>query len=221
MLNDLLLWVLDLVESLDPVVRVVATGIAMMLETSALVGVLIPGDAVVLLTAAGVSSLTDGAILVAAVVTGALIGESIGYLLGRWFGPSLQRSRLGRLIGAAQWDRAQRYVQRRGGMAIFLSRFLPVLHSTVPLIAGMSRFSYRRFLAWTAPACVLWATAYVTVGSLAATIFRDLAPTLQYAGYLAVGAVVVAGAIALGVRRLLARAESRHYEPVDAPSRLG
>jgi membrane-associated protein len=193
-------------------------GVAMTLETSAFIGLLVPGDAVVVLAATGVTSVASGAALVAVVVIGALIGESLGYLLGRWFGPALQRSRVGRLLPAEHWERGQRYVQRRGGSAIFLSRFIPVLHSTVPMIAGTSGFRYRTFLAWTAPACVLWATLYVIVGSVAASVFRDLSATLGTAGLiLLAGGIVLAVSVVL-VKRLILRRESRHFEPTDGPA---
>lgn len=215
MLNDLLTWLLDSIQAVDPALRTLITGVAMLLETSAFVGLIVPGDTVVLLASTGITSVWGGAILVLVVVVGALIGESLGYLLGRWFGPTLQRSRVGRLIRDEHWNRAQRYVQRRGGPAIFLSRFIPALHSTVPMIAGMSGFRYRSFLAWTAPACILWASLYVTAGSVAASVFRDLASSLHIAGYILVAAVVLlAGAVFLA-KRLLLRAERRHFEPAD------
>jgi membrane protein DedA with SNARE-associated domain len=215
MLNDLLTWVLDTVQALDPTLRVVLAGVAMLLETSAFVGLIVPGDAVVVLSATGVTSVWSGVVLALIVIAGALIGESIGYGLGRWFGPALQQSRFGRLLGDEQWDRGQRYVQRRGGPAIFLSRFIPVLHSTVPVIAGMSGFRYRTFLAWTAPACVLWASLYVTVGAVAASVFRDLSSTLSIAGYILVGAAVLFAASVFVTKRLLLRAERRHFEPSE------
>ena len=104
--------------------------------------------------------------MLVAVIVGALSGESIGFALGRFFGPKIRDSRLGRRIGITNWHRAEYYVDRRGGIAVFVSRFLPVLHSLVPVTVGMSTMSYRRFIAWTAPACVIWAVAYVTVGSV-------------------------------------------------------
>lgn len=215
MLNDLLTWLLDSIQALDPTLRVVLAGVAMMLETSAFVGLIVPGDAVVVLSATGVTSVWGGVVLALVVIVGALIGESIGYLLGRCFGPTLQRSRVGRLLGDEQWQRGQRYVQRRGGPAIFLSRFIPVLHSTVPMIAGMSGFRYRTFLAWTAPACILWASLYVTVGSVAASVFRDLSSTLSMAGYILVAAAVLFAASVFVIKRLLLRAERRHFEASD------
>lgn len=215
MLNDLLTSLLDSIQTLDPTLRTLIAGVAMLLETSAFVGLIIPGDAVVLLASTGVNSVWGGVVLVLVVVAGALIGESLGYFLGRWFGPALQRSRVGRLIREEHWDRAQRYVQQRGGPAIFLSRFIPVLHSTVPMIAGMTAVRYRSFLAWTAPACILWATLYVTVGSVAASVFRDLASSLHIAGYILVAAVALFAASVILIKRLILRAERRHFEPTD------
>ena len=120
--------------------------------------------------------------MLVAVIVGALSGESIGFALGRFFGPKIRDSRLGRRIGITNWHRAEYYVDRRGGIAVFVSRFLPVLHSLVPVTVGMSTMSYRRFIAWTAPACVLWALAYVTVGSVVAGGYRELQEQLHFAG---------------------------------------
>ena len=128
--------------------------------------------------------------LIIAVVIGALLGESIGFWLGRFLGPKIRHSRLGRRIGDENWERSERYLRRRGGPAIFVSRFLPVLHSLVPLTVGMSGYSYRRFLAWTVPACVIWARLYVTVAALAAGTYRELADQLHFAGYIFVGIIV-------------------------------
>ncbi|MBO1902473.1 DedA family protein [Leucobacter weissii] len=213
MLNDFLLWLLDTIQALDPVLRTTIAGVAMMLETSALVGLVVPGDAVVLLAATGVTTFWGGVVLFVVVVVGALIGESIGYALGRWFGPALQRSRVGQLLGDQQWERAQRYIQRRGGLAIFLSRFVPVLHSTVPMVAGMTRFRYRTFLAWTIPACVIWAAAYVTVGSLAANAMREYAGSLHIAGYIFVAVILLFVCGVWAVKRFILRSEKRHLEP--------
>ncbi|PZQ88410.1 MAG: DedA family protein [Leifsonia xyli] len=183
----------------------------MFLETSVLVGLVVPGDTIVIVAATAVGSPTEYAALVAAVILGALGGESLGFALGRFFGPKIRHSRLGRRIGEHNWERAENYVDRRGGIAVFVSRFLPVLHSLVPLTVGMSTMSYRRFIAWTAPACVLWAFAYVTVGALAAGSYRELSQQLHWAGYIFVGAIVVFLVAVVLVKRFLERSEAKHW----------
>jgi membrane protein DedA with SNARE-associated domain len=118
------------------------------------------------------------------------------------------------------WARAANYVDRRGGIAVFVSRFLPVLHSLVPVTVGMSNMTYSRFLRWTAPACVIWALAYVTFGSVAAVSYREVAASLHFAGYLFVGAIVLFVVGVVVVKKLLERSESRHWDhPGDGDTR--
>lgn len=215
-MDDLLLWLFDVIQSIDPVTRTLIAGVAVMLETSILIGLIVPGDTIVIIASMGVTSVWEAIAMVIAVVIGALIGESIGFWLGRWLGPRIRRSWIGQRVGEKNWVRAENYLARRGGIAIFLSRFLPVLHSLVPLTVGMSHYSYRRFLAWTAPACLLWATAYVSITSLAAGGFRELVDRVHFAGYIFVGIIAVFLLLIFLGKRLLNRLESRHIETPDA-----
>lgn len=215
-MNEFLTWLLDVVQNVDPVLRTLIAGVAIMLETSVLIGLIVPGDTVVIVAATGVATPLEGVILGLAVLVGALLGESIGFWLGRLIGPWLQTSWVGRRIGATNWERSQRYLERRGGPAIFLSRFLPVLHSLVPLTVGMSRFSYRRFILWTAPACALWAALYVSIGALAAGTYRELSERIHWAGYIFVAIIVAFIALAYVAKRIIMRNERHHIEAPDA-----
>jgi membrane-associated protein len=210
--NEVLLWILDLVRSVDPVARTLLAGGGIFLETSLLVGLIVPGDTIVLVAATAVETPVQYVALLVAVIVGALGGESVGFALGRFFGPKIRDSRLGSRIGQRNWRRAANYVDRRGGIAVFISRFLPVLHSLVPVTVGMSNMSYRRFIAWTTPACILWALAYVTFGSVAAVSYRELSSSLHFAGYLFVGAIVLFVIVVFVVKKLLERSEARHWD---------
>ncbi len=222
-MNELLDAVLDAVASVDPVLRTLLAGVAIMLETSVLIGLVVPGDTIVIVASTGVEDAVQFVALAIAVILGALAGESIGFAIGRWFGPHLRASRVGRWIGEANWVRAQNYLGSRGGIAVFLSRFLPVLHSLIPLTVGMSTMSYRRFTAWTTPACIIWAFAYVGVGSAAAEGYRALSAELHWAGYLFVAAIVVFLLVILAVKRVLHRLEARHMHAreVEEPAAPG
>jgi membrane protein DedA with SNARE-associated domain len=210
--NEVLLWILDLVRSVDPVARTLLAGGGIFLETSLLVGLVVPGDSIVLVASTAVDGPAQYFGLLVAVILGALGGESVGFLLGRFFGPRIRDSRLGARIGVKNWARAANYVDRRGGIAVFVSRFLPVLHSLVPVTVGMSNMTYSRFLRWTAPACVIWALAYVTFGSVAAVSYREMAASLHFAGYLFVGAIVLFVVGVVVVKKLLERSEARHWD---------
>lgn len=211
-MNEALSWLLDAVQTVPPVARVLLAGLAMALETSVLVGLVVPGDTVVIVAGTAVTTPWEGIVLWLAVVAGSLLGESVGFLLGRYIGPWLRRSRLGRRVGEANWARSERYLRRRGGVAIFLSRFLPVLHSLVPLTVGMSTYPFRRFLAWTLPACSLWAALYISVAAAAAGTYRELADQIHFAGYLFVGVIVVFLLLALLGKKIITRVERRHLD---------
>jgi len=212
--NQALLFILDLVQSIDPIARTLLAGLGMFLETSLFVGLVVPGDTIVLVASTAVDGPLEAVLLGVAVIIGALGGQSVGFLLGRLIGPWLRRSWLGRRIGEAQWTRAANYVDRRGGVAVFVSRFLPVLHSLMPVTVGMSTMTYRRFITWAAPATVLWTSAYVTVGALTAGSFRERLDDLHWAGYVFVGVIALFIIGTVVVKKLLGRSEARH---MDAP----
>ncbi len=209
-MNDILNVILEFVQGVDPVLRTLLAGIGILLETSVLIGLVIPGDTIVIVASTGITNAAQYVALIVVVVAGAIGGESIGFALGRFFGPRIRTSRLGRRIGDAHWVRAENYLDRRGGIAVFVSRFLPVLHSLIPLTVGMSTMSYRKFLTWTIPACVIWSTAYASVGWAAAGTYRELAPTLHNAGYIFVAIIVVFLLAVVLVKSVLERSQARH-----------
>ena len=189
--------------------RFLVAFIGIFAETSLFIGLIIPGDTIVLFASTANHTFLDWLFLLLSVLAGSLAGESLGYLIGAWFGPRLRSSRLGRRIGERNWVRAEEWVSRRGGLAIFLSRFLPILHALVPVTVGMSEYPYRRFLAWTAPACLVWGVIYVSVGTAAGSSYRSLSQELHFAGWIILGALVVFLLLVAGGKKLLNRLERR------------
>ena len=191
-MNEILDSILDFIEAVPPLLRIILTGVAIMLETSVLIGLIVPGDTIVLFSSTGVTTVLDFIFTVLAVVVGALLGSSFGFWIGRIFGPKLRASWLGARVGDDRWRKADRFVKRRGGIAVFISRFLPVFHSVVPLTAGMSVMPYRTFIAWLTPASIIWAFLYVSIGSGAAETYRELKDSFDQAGWIFIG-IFVAG----------------------------
>ena len=204
-MNEILDAILGFIEDVPPVLRVVLTGIAIMLETSVLIGLIVPGDTVVLFSSTGVTTVLEFIFTVVAVVVGALLGSSFGFWIGRIFGPKLRGSWLGVRIGEDRWRKADRFVKKRGGIAVFISRFLPVFHSVVPLTAGMSVMRYRSFMSWLAPASIIWAFLYVSIGSGAAETYRGLKDTLDQAGWIFIGIFVISLLLLFIIKQLLNR----------------
>ena len=158
--------VLDALATLPGPLLVAAVGIAALLETAVLAGLVLPGELVVLL---GASMAAGGAVappLVAvAATTGAVAGDGLGFALGRRLGPRLRTGRLGRLVGDQRWQRAEDVLSRSGGRAIVAARFIGVVRPLAPPLAGISGVPYRRFAVASALGAALWSALLVAVGT--------------------------------------------------------
>ncbi len=184
------------------------------LEAAAFVGLVIPGETAMLL--GGVLAANGHAelpVMMAAASAGAVLGDSLGYEIGRRFGGRVRRSRAGRRIGEPRWRRAEEYVRDRGGRAVFLGRFVGVLRALVPAVAGAARMPYRTFLPYNAAGGVLWASGFVFTGYLAGHSYRRVADIAGNAGLLLGIVVVTVGAIALA-SRWVARNPDRAVQPL-------
>lgn len=208
-MNDLLDWLLTAVQGVDPLTRNLLAGLAIMLETSLFVGLVIPGDTVVLVASTGVQQLNDFFLLLACVLLGSLLGESFGFWIGRLFGKRIRTSKLGRRIGEKNWQMADAFIEARGGLAVAISRFLPVLHSLVPVVAGASTMRYKTFIRWTLAACAVWASAYVGVGYLAKSSYEQIGSNLKFGSFVFIAVILVFVTIAhFAKKRLQKTAET-------------
>ena len=221
-MNDFVNYLLTTIHQVDPLMRDLIAAFAIMCETSLFIGLIIPGDTVVLVAATGVQNIYDYLGLLGFVLLGSLIGESIGFWIGRIFGPRIRASKLGQRIGETNWKIADEFVETRGGWAIAVSRFLPVLHSLVPVTAGMTSMRYRTFIRWTFGACAVWASAYVSLGWWAHDTYDRYLSNLKSGGYIFAGLVVVILVlVSLGKKRLEGTAERMiaQSEAADKTSR--
>ena len=216
--NEILNWFLSSVQSVDPILRALIAGVGMLLETSILVGLIVPGDTIVIIASTAIHGWVEYFSLIVVVIVGALAGESIGFALGHYFGPKIRASQLGKRIGEPAWIQAENYIDRRGGIAVFISRFLPVLHSLIPVTVGMGAMSYRKFMAWTVPACIIWSVTYISVGALAAGSFRELSGQLHWASSLFVGIIIAFLLTIFVIKKVLSRAEARHMTAPEPAS---
>ncbi len=190
---------IDKIQAVDPTVRALLAGMAALLETNVITGLLVPGDTVMLVAAAAVQNPREGILLGVLVSVGAFLGEVTGYWLGRWVGPTLHRRRwLRRRAGEQRIGPVGRMVERRGGPWILTSRFIPVLRTVTPFVVGVNAFPFRRFVAWSAPSCVLWSAIYVTIYALASSSLRSkdgspvVGAVLAFLGAALFGAAVLA-----------------------------
>ncbi len=199
---------------------VVLSAIAAMVfgEAAFFLGFVVPGETAVLLGGFLASTGRLSVVLLAVVVVlAAIIGDSVGYEVGRRFGPRMLSSRpLRRHQHRVSGARA--FLDGRGASAVFLGRFTAFLRAVVPGLAGLSQMRYRRFLAYNAAGGVVWGVGAVVAGYLAGSSYEQVAHYLGRGGAVAVGLVVVVGLVVWRRRRRHRPARSEVDEPADQPA---
>jgi membrane-associated protein len=156
-------------------------------ESGLLVGFFLPGDS--LLFTAGLLA-SRGTLNLAVVMVGcavaAIVGDQVGYVIGRRAGPALFKRPDSRLFKRKNVDRAHAYFEKNGPKTIILARFIPVIRTFVPVVAGVGDMEYRRFVVFNVIGGLLWACgvslAGYTLGSSIPSIDRYLLPIIVVIG---------------------------------------
>jgi membrane-associated protein len=146
------------------------------------------------------------ALLVGCAAAGAFLGDNLCYLLGRRFGPAVQRRFFATPKGMRARAWAERSLEKYGMQLIVVCRFIPGGRTAVTLTCGLTGYPRRRFVAATAVAAVIWALYAFFIGRLGGQAFEDN----PWAGLvIAFGASIAISALIEGIRRLLARHRRR------------
>ncbi len=172
--------------------------IVAVLECQALLGLVMPGESLVLVGGFfAEQGLLDLSTLIFVVSIAAILGDSIGYEFGRHLGQEWLLKR-GARFGLRQehLNRVDDFFVHHGGKSVFGSHFLHLLRSLMPFVAGVRRMHYLKFLLFNAMGCIVWATVYVVLGYLAGASWRIAAQWIGHASEIAGGALLFA--IALG-----------------------
>ncbi|MDP9241218.1 MAG: DedA family protein [Actinomycetota bacterium] len=176
-------------------------------EAAIFLGVVLPGETALLvggyLAANGKLSLP---VMVVVAVGCAIAGDSVGYEVGRLLGPRLRTSWLGRKVGDRRWGRAEEFLQRHGGKAVFFGRSIALLRALVPTLAGAARMPYTTFLPWNAAGGTVWGGGCVLLGYAFARSLSTVERYLQLSGGVVITIVVV---VWLGIHLLRRRRERR------------
>lgn len=179
-----------------------AVDVFLLLETTVLIGLVTPGEVVLLAAATTVGTPGEYAALATVAAGASLVGQTGGYGLGRRFGGWIQASWAGRRIGEDNWSRAEVMLRDGRGRVLIGSRFVAVAHSLVPVIASTLRMPLRRFGCYAAIGAGLWGLVYVGLGSAASVAVRNVA---HLVGPTVTGLLVAGIVVALVVRTLRRR----------------
>lgn len=216
-LLDLVDGLLEILYGLDPLLLALGTMVFTALETTILIGLLVPGDAAVLLAGSTVDSPAKYPLMVAAGAIGSYAGEIGGYALGRLVGPRLRYSRLGRWLGERRWAAAEAYLAGRGAPSLVPARFVSVVHAVAPLLAGTVRMPLRKFLFWAGLGALLWSCFYTALGTAVGAAYREY----RGLGLVVSLVVIVISMVAMQLRRLIRRRRRARRRAEKEPTAAG
>lgn len=171
-------------------------------ETGLLVGFFLPGDSLLIaagLLAAG-GKLNLGGIM-AAVVAGALLGNTAGYFIGQRFGPAVFRNQDSRFFKPEYVVEAEKFFLRYGALAVILARFVPIVRTLVPTLAGVSRMPFGLYTLYNVIGALLWGVGLTAL----AYYLGQLIPDLDKYILLIVGVVLVVSVIPIVLKFLQSR----------------
>jgi membrane protein DedA with SNARE-associated domain len=151
-------------------------------EAALFIGFVLPGETAVLVAGVVASQGHVNVVVVAAlVVVAAIAGDSVGYVVGHFYGESLMKLPLLRSKRGAL-ERALEGLRRRGPIYVFIGRFTAFLRAVMPGLAGMSRMNYRRFLIANAAGGIIWGISFTLLGYFAGTALTRIEKYASWAG---------------------------------------
>ncbi len=200
--------IVDGLRGVPPGLAYTIIGLLVFAEAAVFVGFVLPGETAVLLggamAATGRLSLPT---LLVLVFVAAVAGDSVGYEVGRRFGPRLLASKVLRKH-AGKIGQARTQLRERGGAAVFVGRFTAFLRAVMPGLAGASRMPYQRFVVFNAAGGLVWGSGVLLLGYSAGASYAKVERALGK------GTAVAAAFLLLAVVGIWLRRRHRHRSHV-------
>lgn len=159
-------------------------------ETGLVITPFLPGDS--LLFAVGALSATEGSPIKLVqisilLIVAAILGDATNYAIGKYFGPRIFSSSSSRFFNRAHLDRTQIFYEKHGGKTIILARFIPIIRTFAPFVAGIGRMGYSRFALFNVVGGILW----VLIFTLAGFAFGNIPAVKRNFQYVILGIIIV------------------------------
>jgi membrane-associated protein len=134
-------------------------------ETGLVVTPFLPGDSLLFVVGAlAAAGGMDIALVMALLIAAALCGDNVNYWIGRWAGPRVFKLEDSRWFNRRHLERTHAFYERHGGPAIILARFVPIVRTYVPFVAGIGTMPYVRFLAFSVAGALAWVLSLCLAG---------------------------------------------------------
>jgi Uncharacterized membrane-associated protein len=141
--------------------------IIILLETGLVITPFLPGDSLLFVTgAAAAAGMLDIYWLIAIFITGSVIGDTMNYWIGHYVGVKVLMNRFPDLVKKEYIDRTYGYFEKYGGKTIFIARFIPLVRTFAPFLAGVGQMTYKKFLLYNVLGAVTWVVITTLAGYL-------------------------------------------------------
>ncbi len=182
-------------------------------ESGILLGFFLPGDSLLFtagLLAATTTLLPGLPVLLVGCVIAAILGDQVGYLIGNRFGPKIFERPDSRLFKRKHLVRAEAFFERHGSKTIVIARFVPVVRTFAPVVAGAARMNHRHFTIYNVAGGTLWASGLLVMGWALGKRFPGIADYLD----VVIVVIVVLSIVPIGVEYLRHRHRDAGREEV-------
>ena len=169
-------------------------------ETGLVVTPFLPGDS--LLFAAGALAALgslDPWLLVVLLIGAAILGDTVNYWVGAWIGPRAFSGNM-RFLRKDYLDRTHAFYEKHGGKTIILARFVPIIRTFAPFVAGVGAMSYPKFITYNVVGAVLWVGLFVPLG-----YFFGNMPTVKENFSLVILAIIALSVLPIAIEAIKAR----------------
>jgi len=189
-------------------------------ETGLLIGFLLPGDTLLLVT--GVLTFQGTIpqpvwVVCLAVFLAAVLGDQLGYLIGVKGGPAVFERKSSGFFSRKSVDRTNAFFTRYGGLAVTIARFVPVARTIAPVAAGVGRMPYRKFLFYNVIGALAWGVGLIMIGWGVAHIQGVADLVTHYIEYVFIGLVViVVGSMVVHFLKERRERRAEQAEPTDS-----
>lgn len=167
---------MDLVDFIRAV-SLIGVLIVVFAESGLLIGFFLPGDSLLFTTGFLIhTGILDVNIHLAVILIfiAAVLGDSVGYAFGRKVGPSIFKKPDAKLFKQEYVKRAQSFYEKHGGKTIIIARFIPIVRTFAPIVAGVGKMDYRKFLIFNIVGALLWAVGLTYLGYWLGAFFESL-----------------------------------------------
>jgi membrane-associated protein len=193
--------VLDAIRSVPPALAYAIIALLVLGEAAFFLGFVLPGETAVMLGGFLASQgRLDIVTLIVIVVISAVLGDTVGYEVGKHLGPRILDLAIFKRH-QARLDKAQDMLRRRGGPAVFVGRWTAFFRAVMPGLAGLSQMRYLTFLFWNALGGIAWGITFSLVGYFAGASYDKVASSIGEGTAVVLAVLIIIGLVVWRVRR--------------------